>query len=480
MPLRARWRFADDPPALGRARDGCVNEAGEPGDDRVAIAEERDRYALMLGQLPGFVYQTKVVPGARYRYTYLSSDVFLTGHSTDDWYDDPDAWLSVVHPDELDAVRAADEMAVATGKYQLVYRARRLDGDWMWVLDTAQVRVDGDGTRTWTGFCQDVTERFRLERAREVHVRRLVLLLERIRAVVYEIDDRGLVYVSPGVIGGHSSQEFLADPTLWKQVVHPDDVRRVGAQLAAALRQRAAVASEFRMKRPDGTLATATNHLVPYLEADGSTTFIGFVLDVSERKRAEESAQIALHQLTLAIEHADVLPYEFARGQAHVRSGDKLARLIVHPRDRAAFETAHRNAQASSTPVSLEFRFRLDGGAWHWGLARANSVLGAGLSEPRLVSGVLIDTTRERTLSERWREIERTLTPRERQTFLLLGRGATNNDIAAAMGISHSTATHHVARVLTKLALPNRAAGAALASELRLSIPRVADVDMEK
>ena len=456
-----------------------MNDSGPPGDDRLTAADARGRLDRMLRQLPGFVYETTARPGDDERFTYLSNDVYLTGHGVEHWYHDPDAWKALVHPDDLEAVLAANRAALESGSpYQMVHRELRVDGSWMWVLDSAQTHVDEAGVRTWTGFCQDVTERFRLERAREVHVRRLLLLLERIQAVVYEVDDTGLAYVSPGRIGGRQADEILAHPSLWREIVHPDDVRRVGARMAAALRGRTEVDVEFRMTRPDGAFGTATNHLVPYAEADGSTTFIGIVLDVTERKRAEQSAKIALHQLTLAVEHAGVLPYEFRGASAHVRSGDTMTPLIVHPDDVADFESTHREAQRAGTPISLEFRYRLErGDAWRWGLARASQVPESSVSEMAsemmpelvLVSGVLIDTTREHALSDRWREIERVLTPRERQAFLLLGRGATNNDIAAALGISHSTATHHVARVLSKLGLPNRAAIAALASGLRLS-----------
>src|SRR4051812_48513548 len=247
----------------------------------------------MLRRLPGFVYQTTLRPGQAPRYTYLSSSTYLTGHPVQHWYQDHDAWSRLIHPDDVEAIGAANDAVLESGRpFEMVYRVARADGGWMWVLDVAQVAVEPDGTYVWTGFAQDVTERFRLDRAREVHVRRLLLLLERIHAVVYEIDDRGLVYVSPGVVCGRQTQDFLDDPTLWTRAVHPDDLRQVRARLGAALRSRHETTFDFRMVQPDGEVSMAVNALVPYLEADGSTTFIGFVLDVSELRRAEVSAAV--------------------------------------------------------------------------------------------------------------------------------------------------------------------------------------------
>jgi DNA-binding CsgD family transcriptional regulator len=63
------------------------------------------------------------------------------------------------------------------------------------------------------------------------------------------------------------------------------------------------------------------------------------------------------------------------------------------------------------------------------------------------------------------------LTPREREVLTLLGEGLTNQQIAARLFITRKTVEHHVARVLTKLGLPGRAAAAAYAVRGEPSAP---------
>ena len=55
------------------------------------------------------------------------------------------------------------------------------------------------------------------------------------------------------------------------------------------------------------------------------------------------------------------------------------------------------------------------------------------------------------------------LSPREREVLVVVARGMTNAEIAAALVLSEHTVKRHVANILTKLDLANRAAAAAFA-----------------
>jgi DNA-binding NarL/FixJ family response regulator len=66
------------------------------------------------------------------------------------------------------------------------------------------------------------------------------------------------------------------------------------------------------------------------------------------------------------------------------------------------------------------------------------------------------------------------LTPRELEVLALLADGLTNREIGAELYISDKTASVHVSRILTKLAVPNRAAAAAAAHHLGLTPGRTA------
>lgn len=94
--------------------------------------------------------------------------------------------------------------------------------------------------------------------------------------------------------------------------------------------------------------------------------------------------------------------------------------------------------------------------------------VGDGVVSPRITAH-LIATAAPHLGGRRTGDAEHALadlTAREREIFLLIGRGRTNGEIAAALHLSDSTVKAHVGRVLSKLELRNRVDAVIRAYEL--------------
>jgi PAS domain S-box-containing protein len=98
--------------------------------------------------------------------------------------------------------------------------------------------------------------------------------------------ERETTAVSPQIdrLLGYTADEWLADPGLFLRLVHPDDRDRV-----AAAREAADMRLDYRMVSRDGRVVWVRDEAVAVLDESGEPLSIqGYLLDVTERKTAEE------------------------------------------------------------------------------------------------------------------------------------------------------------------------------------------------
>ncbi len=127
-------------------------------------------------------------------------------------------------------------------------------------------------------------------------------LVEQIPGVVYldPVDeDRDSIYVSPQVetLLGVSQQDWLTDPYCWSHHLHPEDATRVWDAYLNAYSEHIPLEHEYRMVREDGTVRWVLELANPIDDEQGRPwLFQGVLLDITERREAEEQARyLAYH-----------------------------------------------------------------------------------------------------------------------------------------------------------------------------------------
>jgi PAS domain S-box-containing protein len=107
-----------------------------------------------------------------------------------------------------------------------------------------------------------------------------------------------ILYASPAFerVWGRSCAELYAEPRLWIDSVHPEDLPRVRRDLAE-LARGASIDTEYRITRPDGTLRWVSNRGYPM--QDGSGRVAGVASDITGRKQAEETRNLYARRLIL-------------------------------------------------------------------------------------------------------------------------------------------------------------------------------------
>ncbi len=120
-------------------------------------------------------------------------------------------------------------------------------------------------------------------------------LLARVPAIVYVADPGDLGrwhYVSPQIqeILGYSSDEWIADPSLWLRRIHPEDRDRV-ASAEASYTTGDSGPTEYRMIHRDGETVWIRDDAVLVSDPHGLPRWHGVLSDITEGKKAESELE---------------------------------------------------------------------------------------------------------------------------------------------------------------------------------------------
>ncbi len=99
-----------------------------------------------------------------------------------------------------------------------------------------------------------------------------------------------MLYASEGLVQifGVRPSEVAEDVSILEALVHPDDIGRVRHLFAEAVETTRPCQDEFRVRSIDGVEKWIYSHAVPQPQPDGSVLWQGYLVDVTERKRAEQ------------------------------------------------------------------------------------------------------------------------------------------------------------------------------------------------
>ena len=207
-------------------------------------------------------------------------------------YDDLAHWLDGVDPADRQRVAEAALNANDAGMYQTEYRVNRPDGRLVWIRGRGFPLFDASGRmRYMAGFAEDIT----LERAHRDAQGRLERLVATAPGAVHsygqDAQGRGrFTFATPAIrdLLGVDAATLVERGIDLLALVHADEREAVAASLRASADLGSAWLATFRVPRTPGGERFLEAHSMPVREADGGVVWHGFLIDVTERRRAEQ------------------------------------------------------------------------------------------------------------------------------------------------------------------------------------------------
>jgi diguanylate cyclase (GGDEF)-like protein/PAS domain S-box-containing protein len=262
-----------------------------------------DAYRALVEHIPAITYVKE--PGDPSRTVYISPQVEeLTGYPAAWFVANREAWVSISHPDDQPAMRAAAARADATGvPFSVEQRVFHRDGSERWVRNEAALSRHPDGTpRCWQGCILDITAQKQAMAALRDAEERYRTLIETIPVASYTYvvrDGATTRFMSPQIEAmlGYPVSAWDGGPEFRASIVHPDDRAYVAAEIERTDRTGEPYAVECRYLHRDGHIVWVRNEAVLVRrDADGADYWQGVISDITERKTLEAAlAHQALH-----------------------------------------------------------------------------------------------------------------------------------------------------------------------------------------
>ena len=174
----------------------------------------------------------------------------------------------------------------------------RKDGSIIWTQTNARIVKGAEGNFLYIeGFITEITSRIETEFALRASEERYRTLIERLPAVVFldTADEfQKTLYISPKIVIllGYTPEEWMADPHIWENSLHPEDKEWVLAEDENTNKIKQNFSIDYRLRKKDGTYIWIREESSIILDKKGEPLYWqGFLSDISEKKWAELNLQ---------------------------------------------------------------------------------------------------------------------------------------------------------------------------------------------
>ena len=345
------------------------------------LAESERKYRSLVVNVPDVVWTsdqkastTFASPNIEKVYGYTPKEIYEGGYNL---------WSQGIHPDDVERLEEAYQALFTMNEvFDVEYRYRRKDGQWIWLHDRATSTYEKGGVRYADGVTSDVTERKRLEQKLRDSEERFRGIAERSIDGIFELDLEGRVtYVSPSVEPelGYKPEEVAG--TSMERYLPESEIPKIASNMAALVNGMNVLGLQGEMLHKDGTRVAAELNASPILR-DGKIVGVqGIVRNITERRKMEtalrESEERYRRLLESMSEHISVFDSEWR----YLLANEALTRSVKIPREhllgkkvtevfpgieKSAFFDAGERVMKSGRPATVTSEYTFEEGRTGW------------------------------------------------------------------------------------------------------------------
>ncbi len=242
----------------------------------------------------------------------------------------------------------------------------------------------------FSGIIRDISERKRIQAALAASEERFRSLVSNIPGTVFRCacdPNRTMEFLSDAIqdLCGYPASDFLGNRVRsYVSVIHPDDRATVERRVLEAVARRQPYVIEYRLLRKDGEIRWVYEKGRAVFAQSGQVLWLdGVVVDISDRKRAEEALRTSEERLRLALRAADMGVWEWDLRSGRVYWSESVEAFfglqpgsfpgthaayleLVYLEDRSAVLQAIQHAIEGNAPFELEHRTVRPDGTLHW------------------------------------------------------------------------------------------------------------------
>ncbi|MDB9315731.1 PAS domain S-box protein [Spirulina sp. CS-785/01] len=313
------------------------------------------------------------------------------GRPVQDFYENSNLWLEIVHPEDQERARASFQTLMETGYKEAEYRVVRPDGGVRWLRDRAQLIYDDQGNIIrLDGLATDITER----KLAEAEQQKLVSVVENSSDFVGMADMSGnAIYVNSAgrQMVGLPNSEAIKQTTMF-DYFPPENLSTLHNEILPTLQEKGRWEGECYFKN------FATGKFIPvefnifvvnHPQTGKPFCYATVTRDITERKQSEAKLKESEKRYQLLAEASPIgvyytdaqgdclytnKPWRELGGLTQEEAMGKGWNRALHPEDRELmFQEWYKSAQARK-PFRAECRFQRPDQSVSWVISQALAV----------------------------------------------------------------------------------------------------------